>query len=170
MIKNLILLCGQNQDNLVWLQKIGEKFVGKYKVHIHKYSHWDTGGEMDFEVELESISKKFSKISNYAVIAKSAGGLLALMAYKNTVFRNAEKIIVIGMPMNWAAERNIDYLSVLSNDNNIKYIQATNDPKGRYSELKKILSKKTVVRKYYSNNHGYRKIATICRHIDELLD
>lgn len=170
MIKNLILLCGNNRDNLPWLEEIGANLSDKYCVYVHKYQHWENGGNINFDTELDALKKHVTGLDDYAIIAKSAGGLLALMGYKQGIFNDAIKIIIIGTPIEWAKERNIDYTSLICNDGKVRYIQATNDPKGKYSELVKLVGDDAKVREYPSDNHHYGEIEVICGDIKSFLE
>jgi len=167
--ENLILLCGQNSDNLPWLEKMGKHFEKSYKIKIQEYSHWGKDTEMDFTVELNKLKRTISKLDDYSIVAKSAGGILALMAYKEGLIDNRCKLIIIGTPTIWAEKRDIDVEPLISSDPNILYIQGTNDPKGNYSDLKKYHRFPSAIVKYYSNDHGYRKTKTMSRYIQKFL-
>lgn len=167
--KNLVLLCGQNSDNLPWLEKIGKFFKVTYNINILKYSHWENDSEMNFDVELNKLEDMLSKLGDFSIVAKSAGGLLALMALKRGYVTREQKMIIIGTPLKWARDRNIDVEPFISNSPSILYIQGTNDPKGNYASLIGYLRKPYNVIKYYSDNHSYRKVKTICNYIGEFL-
>jgi len=169
MKKNLILLGGNSYDNFSWLKEIGTNLSNKYCVYVHKYTHWKNGGNIDFNIELNILKKYVTNLKDYAIVAKSAGGLLALMGYKQGVFKDAVKIIVIGTPIEWAKERNIDYESLVMDDDKIRYIQATDDPKGKYSELVKIVGNNIQIKEYPSDNHHYGEIGIICQDIKSFL-
>lgn len=168
MAKNLVLLCGQNRDNLAWLEKIGAHFASSYRIHLHMYKHWADGGEIDFNRELQRLHDAYSGLKDCIVIAKSAGGILALMAYHNGTFEHAQRIIIIGMPTAWAKTKGVDCASLIAHDEPVRYIQATHDPKGSYESLVALRGRSNI-QKYHSANHGYRKVKTLCGFIERFL-
>ena len=169
MTKTLVLLGGNNPENYSWLARIGTNLASDHTVYVHRHAHWDKGGEIDFQAELSALRDYVAGLEDYAVVAKSAGALVALMG-RQDVFAAAEKIVAIGMPVHWANDRGINCQKLLVPSGKVGYIQATSDPQCTYAELVQLLGSNENVEKYHSYNHGYSKVATICQKARRLLN
>lgn len=131
----LIILGGNSLGNKNWIQEIDKYLKSDYPTEAFYYSHWENPSrEIDFEKELEKLSEfiKDKNITNYSIVAKSAGFVLSLQGVTKDILK-PRTIVGYGLPIEYANYRGIDLkilIETSSKSTNILCIQADKDPQG----------------------------------------
>ncbi len=157
----VIILPGNDKSNKDWLDNAADAFSDisddRYKLYL---SHWDSGEKIiDFDVELEKLTKNIKDEKEYVIFAKSAGAMLAVYGvYKGEI--KPTKCIFVGLPIDWAAKNNFplkEWLKKFSIPALI--IQNSDDPitsfKDLQSELSELDKSNIEVIEIAGNDHKY---------------
>lgn len=113
-------------------QSLEEMFVHSY---VHRYSHWDEGGELDMPLEIDTLAESINDMDSYGMIVKSTGGLLALRGmYEGRL--QPDYVVCLGFPLSMAKEDNLPVGRWLKHtDVPIVMIQNIDDPLGSYDDV-----------------------------------
>lgn len=158
----LIILGGNSLKNKHWVQKMSKNLKLDYPSVEFYYSHWKENlQDINFEKELKRLIKfiKENKITNYSIVAKSAGFVLSLKGVTNNTLL-PRTIVGYGLPVEYSSYRKIDlnYLIKASSERtNIICIQADEDPQGSFELVKKITLDTIPIWNIKDNSHNYDK-------------
>ncbi len=126
------------------------------------YSHWDEDSQdINFENEIKRLSQfiKDNKITNYSIIAKSAGFVLSLQGMCQNMLTPLT-IVGYGLPIEYSIYRKINLKSLIytaSRKTNIICIQADQDPQWNLKHVEYLISDIIPVWCIKDNTHNYDK-------------
>ena len=169
---NIILLGGNNKSNKEWIESVKDSVADLFEnQEVLYYSHWDSQEKKDIDMDLEVIRLKelSEKLGDFIIFAKSAGALLTLKALKMKQI-NPQKVILAGIPGNWAKENSYDFENWLENlDQEITFIQQEKDPMFYAEELQGVLETKSLKNyklvKSEGESHNYDDLNLLRKHI-----
>lgn len=156
----LIILGGNSLKNKHWVQNMSKNLKLDYPSVEFYYSHWKENlQDINFEKELKRLAKsiKENNITNYSIVAKSAGFVLSLKGVTNNTL-SPRTIVGYGLPVEYSNYRKIDlnYLIKASSEKaNIICIQADEDPQGDLGLVKKIILDTIPIWNIKDNSHNY---------------
>lgn len=156
----IILLGGNNLKNRDWINEISRYLKVNYITVDFFYDHWEKNlQDIDFEIEIQRLSQfiKDRNITNYSIVAKSAGFLLWLQWVSNGVLK-PRTIVWFGLPLEYSKYRNIDpkfLINIASRKTNILCVQASEDPQWNLKCIKKLTSEMIPVYGIKSHTHSY---------------
>lgn len=137
----IILLPGNSAKQEKWIEEVKRTLSQDYDdIEIQYYKHWQTGKDIiDLDHELEVLTEKVKDLTDYVVIGKSAGTLLALRGiFEKKIEPN--KCVFMGLPIGWARNNHFkvdmwlaDYVTPTL------FIQNKFDPAASYEEVKNII-------------------------------
>lgn len=135
---NLVVLGGNSQTNLEWVEKVKEKLYLDFKgVYVHYYRHWSLAEPLiDLNFELEELANKISGLEPYVIFAKSAGALLAL---NGAVLGKIHPVacVFVGFPPDFGERLGLEMKWLLKNYFvPTFFMQKTDDPAMGAKELK----------------------------------
>jgi len=169
----LILLPGSSPRNKEWIEKVRDELGDLFDESlIMYYTHWNSNGNMDRQLEIENLSK-IANIEDCVIFAKSAGIGVSLGAIKSKKI-NPTKCIFVGLPLSWKEKRS-DELSPYYMGYKIPtlFIQQEHDPFTNYKELKGFLEKNKLtnyeIKEVEGNNHHYSNIKELKYYIKDFL-
>lgn len=160
----ILILGGNSNKNKDWVDSLAnllytKKIMGMEIVGYH-YSHWNTGDvNINFNKELEHISKILNKEKDYFVVAKSAGAILCLNGIFDKLLKPKASIFM-GVAINWAKENKI-WKNEWAEDYSVPtvYLQNSDDPAIEFDNLKKMLldynSKNYEIKIWHEHGHKY---------------
>lgn len=167
----LIILGGNSIGNKTWINGVNKYLKRDYPTVEFHYSHWNENiQDINFEKELKELSKfiKDNNISNYSIVAKSAGIVLSLQGVITGIL-SPRTIVGYGLPIEYSTYRKIDLKSLIktsSKRTNIICIQADQDPQGDLKLLKKLISDMVPIWDIKDNTHNYddfKRMANIAK-------
>lgn len=156
----LIILGGNSLKNKHWVQKMSKNLRLDYPSVEFYYSHWEENlQDINFEKELKRLAKsiKENNITNYSIVAKSAGFVLSLKGVTNNTL-SPRTIVGYGLPVDYSNYRKIDlnYLIKASSEKtNVICVQADEDPQGGLGLVKKIILDTIPIWNIKDNSHNY---------------
>lgn len=106
---DLILLSGNSIKNKEWIEEVDHAVSSDFTAtHIQYYDHWEKGEKMiDFDVEMEKLTKTVDPLEEYSIFAKSAGVLLALKGiYEGKI--NPARCVFAGTAVRFALRLGFD--------------------------------------------------------------
>ena len=178
-MKKLIVLPGNSVSNQAWGEAAAEYFGDWFReVYLQYYDHWESG-EANINLESELVKLKEVVIKDdveteYVIVAKSIGSILALLAIHLEII-NPEKCVFFGMPLDLAAADIFkDNWSALS-DLKVPTLSFHNeaDPTANFHFTKNILTAHAPAIKLVArsgNNHNYDEFAEFEPAIKEFLN
>ncbi|OGC82056.1 MAG: hypothetical protein A2V81_02795 [Candidatus Abawacabacteria bacterium RBG_16_42_10] len=141
---NLILLPGNSRkSNEQWIKDVAEAVKDSFTSnYIHTYQHWqEEEGGIDYDMELTSLVEEVKKFDTYAIFAKSAGAILAMIGIDKGLL-HPQKCIFTGTAIAFAQSLRIDIEAILQRYQvPTLFIQKTDDPAYPFLDLKDILIK-----------------------------
>ena len=171
----LLLLGGISSHNKEWIEEIEESLRDLFdSTHIQYYDHWQSGGNIDVEKEVDNLIKDLDPKEDYVVFAKSAGVIVTLKAMQERPFIPKACIFVgsairfgraSGYPVDdWLKENKVRKL----------FIQQTGDNAIPFQELKLMLqgfnAQNYKMIEIPGNDHHYDDIKHLEGFIKEFLD
>lgn len=172
---NLIILPGNSSSNKIWAENVASLFKLNFAdIRIASYGHWvNKDKNIDLTSELTNVAKLVEGLSNYIVIAKSVGCILALEAISEGIIE-PEKCVFLGVAVSWAELMGINIEDlIVKNTKKTLIIQKTNDPAVSSKELgellNKIKSKNYKILEIEGNNHKYENIVNLKQTIIEFI-
>lgn len=171
---DIAILPGNLKVNKPWVEGMVNALLKGNKIIDHEYSHWTSDQELlDIDLELKCLRKKLIGIKKYAIVAKSAGILVATKGiYKNVLKPNF--CTFIGTPITWADEHNFPLSKWVKKLNvPVLFIQQKDDPFANSNLLKKFL-KKNLINKYKvmtieGGDHWYGEYGFLSTEIKKLI-
>jgi len=105
----LLILAGNHPDQSRWASEVSSSFSSLFsQIWIHQYKHWNdsqlNGIDLSFELEELKSANKISEIS--VIFGKSAGVILAFMAYYQRII-SPSCAILVGTPLHWARKKDM---------------------------------------------------------------
>ena len=169
---NILFLPGIAQKTEAWAQKLMKELaLENCQLTIQRYGHWDSEGEGCMQLEGE-VEKLHGIAEVDLLLAKSIGVVVALMAINRKVIKPA-RVVLIGTPVLSCSEENID-LKRLAEELAIPalYIQQKDDVVGSSGALCTEVGKAELatVIEVPGNNHQYKDLRLLCRHIRKWLE
>lgn len=171
-MKKLIILGGNNSRNIEWLKKMKCTYKKEYDVLTMYYDSWIDNSSIDFNVELVKLQELVKNMKDYIIIAKSAGSILSLMGICNKMII-PKAIIIMGLPLVFAENNDINLEYMLEKVKQlckVLIIQQKNDPLGKSSDVRKILSDGIKLEQINGNYHWYGKYEEIKLIIDGFIN
>lgn len=134
-----LILGGNSPHNKEWVEQVKIALAPLFnKIETHEYAHWaQAESTIDFEHELPAVRRETHELSDFVIIAKSAGILLSLRGmFENTI--RPEKVIFLGTPLNFVKQHNLEHdfenwVEKLTEP--VLAIQNAHDPVGSATEL-----------------------------------
>lgn len=163
MQQRVIILPGNNAGNALWADELAKRFAQCYGVHVQAYKHWQQQvSDIDFISEQKRLADFLNREKGgHIVVAKSAGVLLALQAMRDRMLTPAA-LICIGLPLRYAAVRNIDIGHLLANiQTPTLFMQASGDPIGSAAEVAAIVPTGGLLVQMAGNTHDYADVDAI---------
>ena len=171
-MKKLIILGGNNSRNIEWLKKMESTYKIDYDVLTMHYDSWIDNSSIDFNVELVKLQQLVKNMKDYIIIAKSAGSILSMMGICNKMIM-PKAIILMGLPLKFAENNNINLEYMLQKVKqfcSVLIIQQKNDPLGKSSDVRKMLSDDIKLKQINGNYHWYGKYEEIKMIIDDFIN
>jgi hypothetical protein len=172
MKKNVIILGGNTNKNIPWINRMQEEYSLDYNVITLFFDNWKDNSDIDFDIELLKLREITDNIDNYNIVAKSAGALAVLMGIGSDVIK-PDSIVIMGVPLDFAKHKDIDVLKLFveaKDKTNILVIQQTNDPQGKAEVVEKLLPKDIIFIEIEGNNHSYDEISNIKQFVDSFIN
>lgn len=171
-MKNILLLSGASLNSRAWARNLLESLITSgVDATLFEYDHWVNGGELDIEKEAKKLRLLLEANSNITkIIAKSAGSIIAMIAEQGS--NDVVKNVFIGVPIEYAKDRNIDLESVVSkNFVTTICIQAENDTMGSYGQAVELFksSKSTITVRVDGDSHQYPNLELLTSRVAEYL-
>lgn len=171
MKKKVIIIGGNSSKNNAWVQRAAKIYTPTYDVIPFSFSHWETDQtDIDFKWELQKLVKIVAAYDEYFIVAKSAGALLALMGIHEKVIKPAA-LIVMGLPLNYAAYRDMDIANLYENVTTrcpSLIIQQAQDPEGSAADVKSLLPTIPIIR-IEGRDHSYDELMDVKRYVDDFI-
>ncbi len=164
IMTKILILGGNSNKNKDWVDSLAgllytKKIMGMEIVGYH-YSHWNRGDvNINFNKELEHISRIVNKEKDYFVVAKSAGAILCLNGIFDKLLK-PKACIFMGVAINWAKENKF-WKNEWANNYSVPtvYLQNSDDPAIEFDNLKKMLldynSKNYEIKIWHERGHKY---------------
>lgn len=134
---NAVYLPGADKSsNEEWVEALADSFSSLFvHSHIHRYSNWSDGGDVDISLELDTLSETLNDMDSYGLIAKSAGGLIALRGmYEGKL--QPDYLVCLGFPLPAAQHESLPADRWLKHtDVPIVIMQNIDDPVGSYDDV-----------------------------------
>lgn len=156
----LIILGGNSSKNKYWIQDMNKALKLDYTTVEFFYSHWEENiQDINFEKEIKKLSQliKDKDITNYSIIAKSAGFLLSLQGATSNLL-TPKTIIWYGLPVEYSTYREIDLKSLIktaSEKTNIICIQADEDPQWNLKLVEDLIGSVIPIWGIKDHTHNY---------------
>lgn len=168
---NILVLPGINQQTEKWAKNlINEIALPASVATIQRYSHWDGGGEQCMMLEAEI--DRLGGVGVDLLIGKSLGVAVGMLACQRGVIA-PERAIFIGTPVSLFIEEDID-LQSLGNGLGLPvlYVQQKDDVVGTSAMLCEHIGKapQATIVEVPGNNHKYKDLKLLTRHIRKWLD
>lgn len=105
-----LILGGNSPHNKEWVQQLQAAIAPLFAtIATHDYAHWASAdGTIDFEHELRAVQREARALSNYVIIAKSVGTLLALKGMNDNILR-PDKVVFLGTPLNYVRQHTMEH-------------------------------------------------------------
>ena len=167
----LIILGGNSIGNKTWINGVNKYLKRDYPTVEFHYSHWNENiQDINFEKELINLSKfiRDNNITNYSIVAKSAGFVLSLQGVTNKIL-TPRTIVGYGLPAEYSDYRKLDLKSLIktsSNGANIICVQADEDPQGNINVTEDLISDMVPIWVIKDNTHNYddfKRMANIAK-------
>lgn len=162
----LIILGGNSSKNKHWIEMMNRNLKKDFSTLEFHYSHWDENlQDINFEKELTKLSKFISenKISNYSIVAKSAGFILTLKGIENGSL-SPRTVVGYGFPIEYSRYRKINLKSLVNKTlikSNILCVQADEDPQGNIDLTQEHISDIFPIWITKDNTHDYNSFKTM---------
>ncbi len=170
--RELIILGGNTPNNIKWIKCMKKYYSEYYNVNIIYYDNWKNNTDINFDIESKKLIELTNNISNYIIIAKSAGVVLTVKNF--SILKNKPKVIIaMGIPMLFSIKNNINLKNLLLNTNEkckMLIIQQKYDPQCNFNELREILENKIVLYEIEGSSHVYANYQKIKLLIEKFLD
>lgn len=171
-MKKVIILGGNNNHNIKWVDKMISLYQKDYDVSGIYYDSWYNDLEIDFDIELKKIQELMVDDYEHIIIAKSIGSILSLIGIVNGMFI-PKKLIVMGLPLMFTEKHNIDLKYLLdeaSKKTDIMVIQQKYDPLGKASDIENMLPTNVEFLIINGNNHRYARYEKIKDLVDKRIN
>lgn len=173
---NILVLGGQSESNIEWLNDISEALPPSSTVTVHSYEFWSTevSGQTDKQIienELNSVLSMYSSKQFDVVIAKSLGCYFALELAKTN---NVKRLVLIGLPCVGMSKLGVDIIAkVNSGSTKVTVINNESDPQLGTVDLKKALvqnSRLSLIINEASDTHKYPVDESFTKQLTETLN
>lgn len=165
---NLLVLGGNSQRHHTWIREIGASLEAEgHKVTLHDYTHWSTGDEAaNVDLEVKAIEQLMSDRTDYAVVAKSIGTVIAAVAIERGALRPSQ-CVLLGVPLNSLGKHLPDVHHEFSALPQTTFIQNEHDPLGSAQDVRAYVEQSPPSRMQFvttpGDTHDYRDFALIAR-------
>ncbi len=142
--KKLIVLPGNDKRNREWIDEVAKNFGSIFEeTRSHYYKHWENDElSIDFDHEVNEVTKKVVEWEEFTVFAKSAGTLITLMSLKAGKLK-PKMAVFVGFPLDFARQKGIDVHTLIRDiEIPLIVIQKKNDPQATAEELENFLKDK----------------------------
>lgn len=156
----LIVLGGNSLENKHWIQEISKYLKLDYPTVEFYYDHWkENSQDINFEKELKKLSQFIKKndITNYSIVAKSAGFVLSLQGVASHTLI-PRTIVGFGLPIDYGIYRKIDLrflIKTASERTSMICIQADDDPQGSLDLTEGLISNMIPIWGIKDHTHNY---------------
>jgi hypothetical protein len=172
---DLIILPGNSkQYNEQWLYDSEKKYAPVFdSTTTHIFKHWETGEQMvNLETEVAKLQQEVQSKENYVIYAKSIGTVVTIKAVAEGKI-SPKSCIFVGCPFSEMGEYK-NFSNWVKNFNmHTLFIQQTDDPFFKYSELEKFIDENDIQNyelvEIEGNNHAYDNYDYIRQLIVEFL-
>lgn len=165
----IVILSGNSPRNAEWGQRLAQSFSKYGDVYFHTYRHWQTAEpDIDFAHELAELTSYLKTHSGrYFIVAKSAGGLLAIEGV-STGLLHPTSIVCIGLPLAYAQYRNMTVQDLVTrNTVPTLYIQAQHDPMGSATHVDTITKEHGKFKSIVGDTHDYSDLELLVKESSE---
>ncbi|MDQ5913709.1 MAG: hypothetical protein QG623_328 [Patescibacteria group bacterium] len=171
---NLLILGGNSQRNKEWVHEVNSFVKDIFEnTIIHEYRHWGTDLDiLDFDLELDSITREAAEVGNYGVFAKSVGSLLSLTLISRGSLK-PKFCVFAGIALKLAREEGIDTESLFCSIScPVIIIQNDKDPVGGADEVIQLVKgiDNIEVIETRGNDHSYNDFNLIKNKLEKLLE
>ncbi len=157
---HIILLWWNNPQSKNRIQGMHQHLAWNDTIHEFHYTHWEKKlPDIDFDQETKNLATYVENhaITNYSILAKSAGFILAVQSLANKYIA-PKHIIWYGLPLEYCKYRKVDLsvlFNVISENTKILLVQADQDPQWNIDRVKDILSDTILIQEIKDNTHNY---------------
>lgn len=95
----VLILGGGSTRHQAWIRELGSFMTQKgHDIILHDYKHWSTGDEMaNVDFEINAVQEQMKNETDYVIVAKSIGTVIATLGIAQGVFR-PKRCIFLGVP------------------------------------------------------------------------
>ena len=166
----MVIASGEALPSQAWAEVIASGLAARgldSRPPVLQYHHWqDTSREFNLQEESLRLGELArAEAAPYSIFAKSIGTIVTLNAVRQGLVM-PRKIIMVGTPYEWVKQKYP--LTELLEGYKVPtlFVQATDDPAGRYEGLEELL-KTRGVENYQTlevpgANHGYPDVDLVC--------
>lgn len=128
---NVLILGGNSKRHYEWVRSVGAFLEDTgHTAIIHDYKHWSSGEPIaDIEHEISVLADKMSEVEDYAVVAKSIGTIISVLAVARGDLRPTMSVL-LGIPYLGIASETPEFELSLPKLPKTIIIQNQNDPYG----------------------------------------
>lgn len=138
----IVVLGGNNPRHHDWIRELGTTLqAAGHTVILHDYEHWQTGAPLaDIDHEIEHLHTLLKTETDYLLIAKSIGTVIATLGVARNRFAPA-KCLLLGVPFTGIAGETPEFLPGLATLPRTLFIQNEFDPYGSAEGLDMLLTR-----------------------------
>lgn len=139
---HILILGGQSTRNKPWAYALQEALLSlSDDIAVHEYAHWSQeNGQIDLDSELAAVEAKLATHSDYTIVAKSIGGVLAAKGISDGLL-TPRKLAILGTPLATVQRESIPYAGWLATSSIPKlFVQNHADPLGSFADLEAYLT------------------------------
>lgn len=170
----LILVSGESLKNKAWIEQVRDSLKDKFEPQVLYYDHWhEEDGKINFETELGKLLQMTANITDFVLLAKSAGSWLTLQAVAQGKIKPA-KFIIVGPAWDWAKNNGFVPEELMSQVTiPVLIVDKTLDPSLAFADLKRAVEKHrwpTVqIVEIAGDSHHYEDVAGLAVLVNEFI-
>ena len=128
---NVLILGGNSPRHYDWIRQLGAYLRAQgYEVRLHDYAHWDTGEPAtDIDAELGRLRQELADVTEYVIVAKSIGTVIATIGVARGVLTPA-RCVLLGVPKDGVAGDTPAFLPSVGDLPPTTVLQNEHDPYG----------------------------------------
>lgn len=167
---NVLILGGNSPQHKQWIRDVQAALEPDFdEVRVLDYKHWGTGDKnANIEHEIVAASELVADWDSYAVVAKSVGTVIAVLAHARGLL-DAKTYILLGVPIDGIAGQAIEFTPSLTTLPHSSIVQNSNDPFGSAEKIRALLAEHGLANiqlvETPGNTHDYLDYATIKQYL-----
>lgn len=133
----ILLLGGNHPNHKAWLRQCAAALEqAGHTVALHDYDHWRTGApDTDIELELERLRATTRRLTDYTIMAKSVGTVIAARGVAQGILRPTQ-CLFLGVPLDGVAGQTPGFAAELGMLPSVTIVQNQFDPFGSAEVIK----------------------------------